>query len=355
MTSSVHLIVNGLRYSGWKSVRVTRSIESLAGSFALEVSERWGGELWPITEEDSCRVEIDGTTVIDGYVDKCDISASKDGRELSYAGRDRAAALVDCSALLPKWTYYNVNVAEFAAMVAKPFGVRVSVQPGLVLPTVPKLVISPGDKGFEAIKRAADVDGVLLVSDGAGGILITRAGTLRATPLVEGQNIHLASASNDGTERFRRYVLSTQVAATDEAAGNATRVRAEAFDEGVRRTERVLLIRPDRGQSVAAARRRADWEARIRAARAGMITITVLGWKQPSGELWPVNATTRVRASRLLGVDGDMVISQADYSIGNGGEMTQLRLVRPDAFTPQPVKATVGSSGLWAEWKDGAR
>ena len=69
--SDLRLVVNGKKYGGWKSVRVTRSIESIAGSFELDVSDRWAGqgEIWPIYEEDACRVEIDGTTVIDGYVD----------------------------------------------------------------------------------------------------------------------------------------------------------------------------------------------------------------------------------------------------------------------------------------------
>jgi prophage tail gpP-like protein len=77
----VALVVNGVRYTGWKSIRVTRSIDSFAGSFALDVSDRWGDhEPWPIMEDDACRVEIgNGTdteieTVIDGYISKRDIS-----------------------------------------------------------------------------------------------------------------------------------------------------------------------------------------------------------------------------------------------------------------------------------------
>ena len=79
MTATIELVVGSLRYAGWKSVRVTRSIESIAGSFALDVSDRWGdGELWPIAEEDVCRVLIDGETVLDGFVDKRSLSAAKD-------------------------------------------------------------------------------------------------------------------------------------------------------------------------------------------------------------------------------------------------------------------------------------
>lgn len=361
MSVELFLVVRGQRYSGWKSIRVTRSIESLAGSFALDVSDRWDdSDPWPIAEEDACRVEIaepDGTkatVVIDGYIDKRSLSATKDSRSLSYTGRDRAAALVDCSMLVQgasvtghKWTYRNLDIAQFCTEVARPHGIKVSVQAGLVLIKDALLVAHPGETGFEAIRRAAASAGVLVVSDGAGGILITRAGNARATSLIEGFNILTAQVENDSADRFHRYLISSQVPGTDEASGDATRVLAEATDDGVSRTSRVLLIRPDKGYNAAEARRRADWEARTRAAKCETVTIGVQGWVQPNGSLWPLNALARVQAPRLIGVDGDMLISQVEYSIGDGGQVTQLHLVRPDAFTPEPQTAVTSGNTPW--------
>src|ERR1044071_7882429 len=105
------LVVKGVRYSGWESIRVTRSIESIAGSFALQVSDRWGGldRPWPIQEEDECTVLIGGQVVISGFIDKRTIALTKDSRTLTYSGRDRAAALVDCSA-----------TAQGSSVVSKP-------------------------------------------------------------------------------------------------------------------------------------------------------------------------------------------------------------------------------------------
>lgn len=357
------LVVDGKRYAGWKSIRVTRSIEGLAGSFALDVSDRWGpDEPWPIVEGDACRVEIDGQVVINGYVDKRKLSGSATSRSLSYSGRDRAADLVDCSVLVPdastkgnKWTYRNLDIAAFVSQIAKPHGVTVSVQPGLVLKKDPELVAHPGETGFEAIRRAAGSAGVLVVSDGSGGILITRAGTTRATPLIEGVNILEAEIEYDASDRFHRYLISSQPPGTDDASGEATRVQAEATDVDVLRANRVLLIRPEKGYDTAGARRRADWEARIRAAKAAIVTISVQEWTQSNGALWPLNAIARVKAPRLIGVDGDMLISQVEYSMGEGGQVTQLHLVRPDAFTPEPQNvAVVSGEGAWKELAKGA-
>src|SRR5262245_2031551 len=247
------LIVGGHRYHGWKSIRVTRSMETIAGSFALEVSDRWGEqeEPWPITEEDPCRVEIetdagDRTTVIDGHVENRSLSIAGTTLSLSYSGRDRAAALVDSSAIVSggtssgksskKWVFRNVDVVEFARAVAQPHGVSVSLQPGLVLARDARLDLHPGDSCFEATSRAAAKATVLAVSDGHGGIVITRSATARAASLVQGFNVLTASVEYDASERYHRYLVAAQVPATDQASGEATRIQAEATDEGVTRT-----------------------------------------------------------------------------------------------------------------------
>lgn len=375
------LKVNGRRYSGWESMRVTLSIESLAGSFSFEVSDRWGGQddPLPIIEEDECEVEIGGKTLITGFVDAPRISVSGSRRSLSFSGKDRAAAIVECSAVLKggsaiakpvekeseafdptkhgkdsaKYVFTHIDVVDFARQIARPFGIPVSVQPGLAFTPVPKIVISPGDKGWDALKRVAETAGVLVVSDGTGGVRITRAGTARATQLTEGFNILTGSVERDATSRYRTYVVSTQMPGTDEASGEATQVQASATDQDVRRASRILMILPDKGYSTADARKRADWEARNRAARAMTVTIGVQGWRQPNGELWPLNALTRVKAPRSLRVDGDMLISQVDYSIDGGGQVTQLRLVRPDAFEPEPTTAVTSGQGGWDELRGG--
>jgi prophage tail gpP-like protein len=387
MAVDIALIVNGRRYSGFESMRATRTMEGLAGSFALEVSDRWGdddGDPLPIVEEDACRVEIGepgkpGTVVIDGYVDGVDIDCDASNRRLSITGKDRAAALVECSATAQgasiksgaaagggdidptrhsaestKWIYTNKNLAEFARDLAKPFGVPVSIQPGLVVPHFPKLIVHPGDTAFEALKRAAEAAGVIVMSDAQGGILITRAGTSRATQLTEGFNILRASVKRDATNRYHRYLISTQIPGSDEASGEATQVQAQAVDEDVRRTHRTILIRPDKGYNTADARRRADWEARIRAAKSVMPSVTVQGWRQPNGVLWPLNALVTVKAPRTIRVDGEMLISEVEYSIGPGpgGQLTRMNLVRPDAFEPEP-QATVSGGGAWDELAKG--
>lgn len=357
--ADLELIVQGRRYGGWKSIQVVRSIESISGKFSLEASDRWADQdiPWPIREEDPCRVEIDGEVVIDGYVEKRRQGLASLG--LSYTGTDRSAALVQCSAILNHWSFSGATVLEVAKKVCAPFDIHVSLQAGLKLPKPDKKqVANPGDTPFEIMHTAAKSAEVLLVSDGRGGIVITRAGARRvATPLVQGGDILLdADVEYDATDRFHKYIVATQSSSESYFSSAAdvesvTKIFATAIDSGVRRDNRVLLIRPETGLTKAYAQRRADWEARVRAARAETVSVVVLGWHEPGGSLWPVNALVTIRVPRI-GINGEMLITEAEHTVDDQGQITKLKLVRPDAFTPEP-NAVVGGTGAWKELKDG--
>lgn len=340
--ADLRLIVNGRAYGGWKEIQVTRGIASIAGSFTLSVSERWNGqeEPWPIVEEDECEVQIDGETLITGYVDRRELAYAAQTHTLTIAGRDRTGDLVDCSAVLDTWEFLSVPVLRIVERVARPFGIAVSMEGGVTVPKPPvKFTVNPGDSAHEVIDRACRLAGLLPRSDGRGGLILGRAGSARTTTaLVEGQNILSARASIDASHRFRRYLVSGQHPGSEEFFGEAAAaVQAEARDENVRRSARVLMVRAEGNATPEYAQQRANWEAAVRAARAGTVRIEVQGWTQGDGSLWPVNARVQLR-SPFLGIDGEMLITEATYRLSEAsGTQTELTLMRPDAFLPEPV------------------
>lgn len=350
-TPDLRLRVNGQDYGGWKSATIIRGIEAISGAFQLTASDRWAGQgrPWPIMEEDVCALLVAGERVILGYVDKREPSFGPSSHSFSVSGRDRAAALVDCSAVLGKWEFLKVDLLTLAQRLASPFGISVALQPGLKPPKpVEKVSINPGDTAFDVLERTCRAAGVLPVSDGEGGIVLTRVGQARAsTALVEGQNIISADAEFNAEARYSRYIVMAQHPGAEGFAGEqAAAVRGEARDESVRRTDRVLLVHAEGAATRDHARRRAQWEAKVRAGRAAAVSVTVQGWTQGDGSLWPVNALVPVRAP-FLGVDGDLLITQATYSLSESGSTTELELKRPDAFLPEPVVSKGGE-----RWKE---
>lgn len=388
------LRVNGKEFAGWKSIRVTRGIECIAGTFELSVTNRWQGHSkpWPIYEEDECTVVLDGKPLITGYVDKRRVSLDPNSVELMVGGRDRAGALVDCSANLGKWEFQNLSILTLAKELAKPFGVPVRMDSGvraravatdgssrtfaldfgtpgesvastanstlglgLPLPTPPrKFSIDPGESCFEVLEKACRTAGVLAVSDGAGGIVLTRAGRTRiGAQFVEGQNVLGIAAEYECSGRFRRYLVMGQHQGDNEwFAEQVCSVKGSATDNGVKRTSRVLVVRGEGNATPESAGSRAAWEAKVRAARGDTVTVRVRGWTQADGTVWPINALARVK-SPTVGVDGDMLISQVELSLDvQGGEVAQLTFRRPDAFKPEPV---ITKDGLWKEIARGVR
>lgn len=340
--SSVTLTVNGTRYGGWKEARVTRGIQAIAGGFQLAVSDRWAGqeEPWPILEEDACQLSLEDTPVISGYVDARSLMLGANEHTFAVTGRDKTGQLVDSSAVLDAWEFYGIPIEALAKIVAAPFGIPVRLQSGVQLPTAPvKLSINPGDLAFDVIERACRQIGMLPVSDGQGGLILTRAGSTRAkTALVEGENILNGAVNYDRTARFHRYVVTAQHPGTDEFFGaGVSDVEASATDNNVRLTSRVLLIRSETAATQEHAQQRANWEATVRAARAASFQVTVQGWTQDDGSLWPINAIVPLR-SPSLGVNADMLIVQADHSVSDrDGTKTVLTLQSADAYAPEPM------------------
>lgn len=338
----VTLQVGGKDYAGWKSVRVTRGIESVSGSFELSVSDRWTetAAAWPIVEGDECALKVGGETVLVGYVDRRTVAFDASSHSLSVSGRDRTGELVDCSAVLKTWEFYNTPVLTLARRLAEPFDVAVALQAGIVLPAPPaRLAVDPGDSVFEVIERACRTAALLPVSDGRGGLLLMRPGSSRtSTALVEGENLLSASVERDGSGRYRKIVVRGQHSGGDALSGStASAVEASALDLNVERAARVLLVRPEGNVTVALAKKRAEWEATVRAGRALTVTVTVQGWTQGSGALWPVNALVRLYSPRLE-VDGELLITEATYNLDDSaGTTTTLTLRPPDAFIPEPV------------------
>lgn len=340
--SKVLLTVNGAAYEGWKEVTVVRSIETISGQFSLSISDRFPlqDEPWPIREGDACTVQIEGQTAITGYVDARNIDYSSDDHAFSVSGRDMAGDLVDCAADVGTWELKNQARIDIIHKLSAPYGVSVTLGSGVVLPPAKeKFALNPGESAFEAIDRLCRECGVLPVSDGRGGVVLTKPGHARAVDALRlGVNILSCRATFDVSGRFQTYKVKAQRKGSDETSGkDAAAVAGTAQDNGAR-SGRVLIVRAEAGMTPAEAKTRAEWEAAVRAARGVGISVTVQGHTQSNGQLWPLNALVPVD-DKWIGVKGDMLISEVSYQVGSAGSTTVLSLKPPDAFKPEPVIA----------------
>lgn len=207
--SDVVLKAGGNVYGGWTKISVTRSIESMSGSFDLELTWKWQGSedkykafMDPIKQGQPCVVEIGGERVITGYVDDWVPSYDATQVVISVSGRDKTADLVDCSIDYPSYQFNNQTLTQIANVICKPFGIKVIVNTD-VGAAFPRIQIEQGETPHELLSRLARQRGVLLTSDTYGNLVITRSSKERAgVSLILGENVKAARGSFSWRNRY---------------------------------------------------------------------------------------------------------------------------------------------------------
>ena len=348
--SELSLRVDGKSFGGWKSVTFRRNLENLSATFSVSLTDRFSydAEAFNFQPFQSVEVFIDSEKVFTGYIDEVQFSLDADSRTISIQGREKTLDLIDCSNLQALSQYQGIGFTEFCNTLAKPFGIKVSSD-SVNAGRIPVITVNRSDSVYQLIDQAAKKLGVLVTTDRNGDLLIQSPGALRSrTALIQGENILSCSSSFDGRDRYSVYRVNGQTFNDENLEPDFFSQGEESKDLNVPRL-RSLVIDQDGSSDFGSARKRAEYEASIRRARAFNFTASVYLWRQESsGALWAVNALTEVSA-RSVGVEGTFLIREVQFEKGERGEIATLSLVQPDAYQLKPeIKKEPKKDGLGA-------
>ena len=385
----VSLEVNGVRYEGWKQVRIRHSIEQLAGAFSLGITDRWPGQTdsWAIPAGAACTVKIGQDVMITGYVDIPKVKLSPTEHDINVEGRDRTGDLVDCSAPPREWV--GLPFEQIAVDLCAPFGIEINAQletgpggykakkPGKGKAKhakagkggglLPRKASNSGETVHKLLEKLAKIQGVLLVSDRVGGLMITRAGLNgRCTDVLEfGGNLKEIEFEQSFANLYSEITVKGQThgatGGTTGVVSGAQRVKAVATvkraavapgttvrNASIQRYRPLIIIAEDQADAKRCADR-AQWEAGTREAKSKKLTCKVQGWRQSDGTLWTINTLVRLKCPYVR-EDEDMLVSAVEYSLDiTGGTVATLTLYSPQAFDvlkeiPKPDRST-GKTG----------
>ncbi len=330
----VTLTVNGTTYGGWKNIRITLSLESLSGVFELGISEKWPGQTipWGIRYGDECVLKIGNDIILTGYVDQVEIQYDKENHGFTVSGRDRAGDLVDCSAMNKPGTWNGRTLLQIASDLTTPFQIPITAEVSVGKP-FKKFAIEPGESVYEALERLAKMRAVLIVSDGHGGLRITRSGMKTATSALKvGENIEVCNGTFDYTNRFSEIIVKGQSQGDDHTPTSVfTGARGKAVDPEVKRY-RPLLVLAESQANTEQCQKRAAWEVAVRKGKSTRIEYTVPGWRQANGALWEINSLVFVE-DPLLKRQERLLISGVQFQVDDkAGTLTMLTVTKPDAF-----------------------
>jgi prophage tail gpP-like protein len=344
--SKVTLLIDGVRWDGWKSFELTRQLDALCAEFALGLTDRWtpGMVAMPLAAGMPCEVRLDDSVFLTGYIDKADFSLSAGNHAIQVSGRDKLCDLVDCSAIHKPGQWKNLNFKEIVEILAKPFNIKVMVQNSVDIgPPFPTFKLEEGETPFEAIDRIVKQRELIAIGTETGKLLIFKPGSFRApAALIQGVNVLETSSSFDMTDRFSDYIVKGQKQGNDQNYGLAcAQIRGEARDESVLRY-RPMLVRAETQVDTESAIKQAKWEASVRAARAVTVTVKVLNWLAIPDAFWVVGALVAVDLPYLK-IKQDLLVTKTTYSLTlDGGTTTTLELKDPKAFDPEPPKKAAG-------------
>jgi len=344
------LKVGGSYFGGWTALSVGRSIEQVAGTFSLDVTDRWAGQAAarPIMPGAACELFLDGERVIYGYTDDAEPEFDSLNHALHVAGRDRTGDLVDCSAIHKSGQWRGARLDTIARDLLAPFGIGLVVETD-VGEAFPSFNVQEGETVFECLERGARMRAVLLVSDTSGNLVITRAGAaLIPVTLEEGVNILAGRGTFSWKDRYSRIVVKGQAHATDDfystqAAGPSSAVTDAAID----RYRPLVVLAEEHGSGNTLANR-ATWERNVRAGRGNRGAITVQGWRRPDGLLWQPNTLVSVKSPSLY-LDAPMLIVGCTWRLDEQGTRTDLTIARREAFE---LQTGIGVSRLRAKLND---
>lgn len=339
MPLDVALKVDSKIFRGWTGLRAQRGIEQCSGAFSVQLTEKFPGQpqRWEIEPGASCVLSLDESPVITGFVDSSERGYDAGSHEISVVGRDAAGDVVDCSVFFNNEKLGNIqgqSLLGIVKLLVKPFGlsVRDEVKAGAM--KLQGWAIEPGESVWDNIERAARLHAVMIMSDGNGGLVITRAGTGgNPTALIEGENVLSASFCRDDSNRFSKYIIKGQTSnAGSEFITTAefdNHQSAEILDSTIKRYRPYLIDIDDLTAGVSL-KDRGLWERNVRRGKSRRISVTVQGWSAKD-RIWQPNEMVPVKLP-TLGVEARLLIVSVTYLLDNQGSRTELLLSPREAY-----------------------
>lgn len=384
-TPGIVIKVDGQVFDVWTRCEVTRDLGDISGSFLFDYDDRERfAKLLPAFNAPGLaealepgpvvRIEIDGELVLLGHLVDVNIEAGPEELRASVFGLDFTGDLVECSAN-PEgpMEYLGLDLLGIVQRLIAPFGMTARAECDVGDP-FPHFSIDVSETVMSAVEKAARQRGILVLSDGVGGLVLTESGKTRApAPLLAGVNIHRTRVHLSWRGRYSdhyikgqlphvRSVRTKRAAALDgtampldtaaplppppaDTAGTPRRhgkgsghhgavyQSGHATDAGVTRYRpRVWITRAEAGLDTVD--EQAAWRARLTAAQAATNTYTVVGHRPTAvAALWRPNTLVAV-TDPLAGLEGvDQLIAGVIYLDGEDGARTVLRVVDPLAYS----------------------
>lgn len=353
----VAVLVSGSKITGWTSVSISKGIEKIADEVSLELTNQrisatgsWVAtgvtrkdvlDAADVIEEDApIVVQIDGQTVMTGFVFEYDFNYDSNAAHLVVVASSKTADLVDCSAIHKTGTWNDALLTDIVDDLCRPHDITVLTVGDQGEP-FKRFKLQPGEKVYDAISRVCDMRGMLPITNEQGDLINCRASSVPTQAVIErGVNIIRAGINRNRRSIFSTYIFKGQTASSDEWYGKSTTLLLGSSDDGDLNRYRPLVVIAQKQKVKEDLGKRATWERNVRSGRSNRYRCTVPGWTwdKAGTQLWQPNMLARVNDD-WCDVDGQLLVVSVDMLFGDEF-VTALELMDRAAFDvyekPQP-------------------
>lgn len=357
----MELEVNGIQYARFTTASAVISLDTIARGFSFTAVSTEGLPL-PFKGGEPCRVIVDGTPVLDGFIEVVNVNYDASGHTITVEGRSKTGDLVD-SSLIGTEINPPISLKKIIEDVISEIGLDIDVIDNTNIEIFNKAEdkVGPavGENAFQFIERLARKRQVLLTSDGDGNVVITRSEPTEINVNLQNiiqsdrNNIISGSVSYDRTQRFRDYLVKSQLNTSSLVFSGSTDLSdvvdqgGSALDNEVR-SGRQLVMKAEKASSSPQATERAIWEANIRRTRSQLYSVVVNEYRTKAGELWSENKLVFI-TDEFADINARMLINSIEFKFSTQeGRQTALGFVDKDAYQveisePQPVDKVGGN------------
>ncbi|MFT6151387.1 MAG: prophage tail gpP-like protein [Flavobacteriales bacterium] len=394
MVNIVTVEINNKTFKTVISAGIDTNLDDFGFDFDLEINI-------PIEESEfrtlgeAIKINIDGKTMLTGFIEATDLTYFSDTANLKVSGRDKLCDFVD-SRVSNKIFKTPIGFVEILTDLLKETGYQV-VSPNRLIGLQKKLgdnqvaiineygsidkfetneSISFGkdEKAFSLIQRLADKRQLVIGTNGDGNIVIRKIGQERCRTILQNNNlfnspnssnnIKNASMKRDESKMFYEYKIfssgktsepdsdKTGLGAIKDALSKNTTQRSGVFyDNNIRKTRRFL----DNISSLSSKQctERAEWEANIRRSKSFEYNCSVFGFRQNLSEtkdfsfggnqLWKINQLVYV-SDKQAGIEDELLIKSVKYRKSLSGTICDMKLVDPLSYTKSVFKPLIKKS-----------
>lgn len=352
---TIRLSIGGLTHETWDGWSVESDLLTPADAFELELFTRDTIQLPSVlVEGTSCELTLGRDRVLTGQIDEFEHDISRRGITIRVTGRDKAAALVDCST--PFVSMREASLEDIIKQVVTPLGItRVEIRAANVK-IRRRIQIEPGQSAWEVLLQVAEANGLWPWIE-PDGLLVVGGPDYTAAPVAtlilredgQGNNVERLSVRRSIANRFSQVTVLGQHGQYDNDGLDTTRshLRSIVQDETLARRgifrPKVIIDSSSENQDMATTRaRKVLADSKLEGFE---IRAVVKGHRAGNGRVWTPGQRVIVR-SEPHGLDAVFFLMSRTLRLTRGGSITELRLREDKMWILEgnPVKKHKGKS-----------